>query len=299
MSVFDLFRGFFGLPGGHYRGDDRSREPFFDGMTHDEDEDDEEDAVFWYNDMGHSGEEDLLDESFRFGFSLGPSGVRIHEPPVFGQMFREMESILDGLGRFGGGFPSIEAPPHEGAEERRSRGGGESGNSLRDLMLKSPDSPPHSPPNVGPSDGTSSPEIPSIPRSPFKYRSPFSTFKDIWRDGPRHRGEEKKEDGDLDSQVSSGGLDQILTPAPSHPKTKSFFQSVTVTKVVKPDGTVEERRTVRDGQGNEQTTVTHSGPGVQEGPQGQPGPLLPGGSPFSDMQDEFSMFKRFFGGFRG
>lgn len=48
---------------------------------------------------------------------------------------------------------------------------------------------------------------------------------------------------DLDSAVSSGGLDQILTPPggqiPNQPSTRSFFQSVTVTKVVKPDGVRE------------------------------------------------------------
>ena len=46
---------------------------------------------------------------------------------------------------------------------------------------------------------------------------------------------------DLDSEVSSGGLDRILpppssSPSPNQPKVRSFFQSVTVTKVVKPDG---------------------------------------------------------------
>lgn len=107
---------------------------------------------------------------------------------------------------------------------------------------------------------------------------------------------------DLDSAVSSGGLDQILTPpagqSPTQPGTRSFFQSVVVTKVVKPDGvrscwlqrlhrpsqqildrfffscsssqTVEERRTVRDGQGREETTVTRSGP------EPEAGPLVPG-----------------------
>lgn len=48
---------------------------------------------------------------------------------------------------------------------------------------------------------------------------------------------------DLDSAVSSGGLDQILTPpagqAPNQPRTRSFFQSVMVSKVVKPDGVRE------------------------------------------------------------
>ncbi|KAI4885687.1 hypothetical protein NFI96_017634 [Prochilodus magdalenae] len=290
MSVFDLFRGFFGLPGGHYHRNDR-REPFFEGMTQEDDDDEEEDAGFRYDDWEH-------DEPFRFGFSFGPSGMRIHEPPVFGQMFREMEEIFDSLGRFGRGFPSIEAPPREeeGAEGIRRRGG--RGNSLRDFMLKNPDDLPDSPPSIMPRNENSSPET---PKSPFHHWSPFSRFKDSWSDGPRQKDEEKKEDGDLDSKVSSGGLEQILTPAPSQPKTRSFFQSVTVTKVVKPDGTVEERRTVRDGQGNEETTVTRSGgPGVQEAPQDQSGPLIPGGpQPFSDLQDEFSMFTKFFGGFRG
>lgn len=125
-------------------------------------------------------------------------------------------------------------------------------------------------------------------------------------------------DLDLDSAVSSGGLDQILTPPagqiPNQPRVRSFFQSVTVTKVVRPDGvretvltnfhimflsvlghmrglsslhllvhscffcqTVEERRTVRDSQGKEETTVTRSGgPGIQEGPDHQTGPVRPG-----------------------
>lgn len=45
---------------------------------------------------------------------------------------------------------------------------------------------------------------------------------------------------DLDSAVSSRGLDQILTPPagqhPNQPRARSFFQSVVVTKVLKPDG---------------------------------------------------------------
>jgi len=45
---------------------------------------------------------------------------------------------------------------------------------------------------------------------------------------------------DLDSAVASGGLDQILAPptseSPRQPWSRSFFKSVTVTKVVKPDG---------------------------------------------------------------
>lgn len=92
---------------------------------------------------------------------------------------------------------------------------------------------------------------------------------------------------------------------------------------------VEERRTVRDGQGNEETTVTRSGgSGISEGPDHATGPVLPGqlvsgvcslnclfthtqkkkvfifgflpGDPhhFSDLRDDDSLFSRFFGGFK-
>uniref|UniRef100_A0A8C0F4J3 Uncharacterized protein n=1 Tax=Bubo bubo TaxID=30461 RepID=A0A8C0F4J3_BUBBB len=49
---------------------------------------------------------------------------------------------------------------------------------------------------------------------------------------------------DLDSQVSSAGLGTILRP--DEPKSRSYFQSVSVTKVTLPDGAVEERRTVTE-----------------------------------------------------
>lgn len=62
----------------------------------------------------------------------------------------------------------------------------------------------------------------------------------------------QKEDGDLDSQVSSAGLSTILRPR----QPRSYFQSVSVTTVTLPDGAVEERRTVQDSQGHRETTVT-------------------------------------------
>ncbi|XP_062846157.1 HCLS1-associated protein X-1 isoform X2 [Trichomycterus rosablanca] len=266
MSVFDLFRGFFGQPRGHYRGDDR-REPFFDGLTHEDDDEDDSGDTFYLNDL------DKFDDVLRFGFSLGPNGMHIHEPPLFGQIFREMEEIFSGLGHFSQDFPSIEAPPREEPGEIGRRGGGR-GTSLRDFMLKTPDDPAHKSPSVVPRE--ESPSTPSIPRGPFDHWAPFSRFRDFWGDEPRQRIEEKKEDRDLDSRVSSGGLDQILTPAPTQPKIKSFFHSETVTKVVKPDGAIEERRTVRDGRGNETTTVTHSGPGSRKDPLDQSTAPTPG-----------------------
>lgn len=46
--------------------------------------------------------------------------------------------------------------------------------------------------------------------------------------------------------------------------------------------TIEERRTVRDGQGNEETTVTRSGgPGSLKGTDHQTGPVISGQSMYS------------------
>ena len=80
------------------------RDPFFDGMTHDDDDDDEEeDGIYFDGSQGGGGQQDLFDNQWRFGFSMGPNGVRIQEPEMFGQFFREME-IFSQLGRYDGQF---------------------------------------------------------------------------------------------------------------------------------------------------------------------------------------------------
>lgn len=82
------------------------RDPFFDAMTHDDDDDDDEDDDEWdgsYYDGFRGEQQDPFDSAWRFGFSLGPDGMRIQEPPVFGQVFREMEEIFSQLGRWEGG----------------------------------------------------------------------------------------------------------------------------------------------------------------------------------------------------
>lgn len=300
MSVFDLFRGFFGVPGGHY-GRYGPREPFFDSMTHDEEDDEDDDLEGYYSGSFEGpGGHDPFDDAWRFGFSMGPNGTRLHEPAMFGKILRDMEEIFAELGHLDG-VPRLEPPhPPQGKGPHGEPGG--KGGSLRDFMLKNPEDrpcPPGPPPSGTPPGSHGSP-----PGSPFRRWSPFSRFHDSFRDGLFDASsDDKREDGDLDSQVSSGGLDQILTPAqpaPAQPRMRSFFQSVTVKKVVKPDGTVEETRTVRDSQGNEETTVTRSGgSGDPEGSQGPRGPLLSGGPEPSDMQDNTSVFSRFFGGFRG
>ncbi|KAJ8273542.1 hypothetical protein GJAV_G00102790 [Gymnothorax javanicus] len=279
---------------GRNRGDGR-RDPFFDSLTHDEDDEDDDDDFFF---GGHEGgHQDQFDEAMRFGFSFGPNGLRMQEPQIFGSVFREMEELFDQLGRWeqppdfrNFGVPSVEAPPSQELDPEEG-GAGARGRSLRDFMLKSPDSPPRCPSETPPSG------------SPHPRWSPFPKFEDFWSGGVRRGGEDDsvREDRDLDSRVSSEGLDQILPPAPGpeQPKIRSYFQSVKVTKVVKPDGTVEETRTVRDGQGNEETTVTRSGPRVDRGPQDLTGPSGPGfSSPSHDQRDEGCIFSKYFGGFK-
>lgn len=77
------------------------RDPFFDAMTHDDDDDDDEEDGFYYD--GIRGEQqDPFDSAWRFGFSFGPDGMRIQEPPAFGHVLREMEEIFSQLGQWEG-----------------------------------------------------------------------------------------------------------------------------------------------------------------------------------------------------
>ncbi|KAM6037945.1 LOW QUALITY PROTEIN: HCLS1-associated protein X-1 [Theristicus caerulescens] len=161
-----------------------------------------------------------------FGFGFSPSGPR----GAFEELFRDMGELL---GLFGGawtGPPQPFEPPLPGPGE------GGAGRPLRDSMLKHPDSP------ASPGD----PESASDPAQPWR---PFLGLEDAHPAPPG-----LKEDQDLDSQVSSAGLGTILRP--EEPKSRSYFQSVSVTKVTLPDGAVEERRTVQDSQGRRETTVT-------------------------------------------
>lgn len=92
-----------------------------------------------------------------------------------------------------------------------------------------------------------------------------------------------REDNDLDSQVSQEGLGPVLQPQP-----KSYFKSISVTKITKPDGAVEERRTVVDSEGRSETTVTRQE--ADGSPRGDP--ELPR-SP--SLDDAFSILDLFLG----
>ncbi|XP_045838095.1 HCLS1-associated protein X-1 isoform X2 [Meles meles] len=257
MSLFDLFRGFFGLSGPRSH-----RDPFFGGMTRedddDDDEDEEEEATRGRGGPGFEGPQPP--EEFGFGFSFSPGGgMRFHDNFGLDDLVRDFE--LPGPG------PESETP----GERRRE------GQTLRDSMLKYPDSQqPRVFGGVLESDTSESPK----PAPDRGSRRPFGVFDDMWPMTPRSRA---REDNDLDSQVSQEGLGPVLQPQP-----KSYFKSVSVTKITKPDGTVEERRTVVDSEGRTETTVTH-----QEG-DGRPrdDPELP---PPATLDDAYSILDLFLG----
>ncbi|KAM6234233.1 HCLS1-associated protein X-1 [Porphyrio hochstetteri] len=160
-------------------------------------------------------------DCFSFGFGRGGA---------FEDLFRDVGELLGAFGGAWAGPPQPFEPLPPGPSP---------GQPLRDSMLKHPDSPAASA-SPGGSDRADDPARP--------WR-PFPGLEDA-----RPAPPDLKEDQDLDSQVSSAGLGTILRP--DEPKSRSYFQSISVTKVTLPDGAVEERRTVQDSQGHRETTVT-------------------------------------------
>ncbi|XP_029436019.1 HCLS1-associated protein X-1 isoform X2 [Rhinatrema bivittatum] len=224
MSVYDLFKGFIGLP--------RRRDPFFGGIIlNDEEEDDnEEDGA---EGSGYSfGSRPPQD--FAFGFSYGPGRAHFHDYFGFEEFFRDFNELFRDL-------PSIEAPPSaaDSASDKK-------GQSIRDSMLKYPDS--HLPQLEEPLGSQGE------PHEQQDRWEPFSSFEDTWKIFPNPGYKKTKQDEDLDSQVSSQGLDDILKA--EEPRPRSYFQSISVTKVIGADGCIEEHRTVQDSQGNKETTIT-------------------------------------------
>nr|XP_004667276.2 HCLS1-associated protein X-1 isoform X2 [Jaculus jaculus] len=241
MSLFDLFRGFFGFSGPRSH-----RDPFFGGMTRDEDEDDEEEeeeGAAWGRGSRRS---DGYRPPEEFGFMYSPGGgMRFHDNFGFDDLVRDFNSIFSEMGAWTlpSHPPELPGPELEETPGERPR----EGQTLRDSMLKYPDS--HQPRIFGgvlESDArTESPK----PAPDWEFQRPFHRFDDVWPMTPSTRA---REDNDLDSQVSQEGLSTVLQPQP-----KSYFKSISVTKIIKPDGIVEERRTVVDSEGRRETTVTH------------------------------------------
>ncbi|XP_062453921.1 HCLS1-associated protein X-1 [Rhea pennata] len=146
----------------------------------------------------------------------------------FEELLRDMGDILGSLGGAWASPPQPFGPALPGPSEDGV------GRPLRDSMLKHP-------------DGPAPPGGPGAAREP-----PWRPF--VGLEDPQPAAPGLKEDQDLDSQVSSAGLGTILRP--DEPKPRSYFRSISVTKVTLPDGAVEERRTVQDSQGRRETTVT-------------------------------------------
>ncbi|KAI5940622.1 HCLS1-associated protein X-1 isoform X1 [Manis javanica] len=241
MSLFDLFRGFFGFSGPR---SPRHRDPFFGGMTRDEDEEEEEEEEGATWGRGSSKFEGPQPPE-EFGFNFRPrGGMLFHDNFGFDDLVRDFNNIFSEMGAWTlpSHPPELPGPESETPGERWQEG-----QTLRDSMLKYPDSQqPRISGGILDSDArTESPK----PAPDQGSQRPFRRFDDMWPLIPRSRA---REDNDLDSQVSQEGLDPVLEPQP-----KSYFKSVSVTKITKPDGTVEERRTVVDSEGRTETTVTH------------------------------------------
>lgn len=238
MSLFDLFRGFFGFSGPRSH-----RDPFFGGMTRDEDEDDEEEEeeATW----GRGSSRFEPPEEFGFGFSFSPEGgMRFHDNFGFDDLVRDFNNIFSEMGAWTlpSHPPELPGPESETPGERLQEG-----QTLRDSMLKYPDSHQR---RIFKGVLESDPRTDSPKPAPgWGSQRPFHRFDDMWTVTPHSR---TKEDKDLDSQVSQEGLGPVLQPQP-----KSYFKSVSVTKITRPDGTVEERRTVVDSEGHTETTVIH------------------------------------------
>ncbi|XP_059499035.1 LOW QUALITY PROTEIN: HCLS1-associated protein X-1 [Stegostoma tigrinum] len=240
MSLFGLFRGFFGFP---ERGDGRG-DRFFQGMTLDDEDEDEDDGFFGAR------------QGDTFGFGFGPGSRNFDDG--FSGLFREMDELFKGIGSWevpSGQFdlPVLEPHPYGGGQQEWSR------RSPRDLMLKEPERDHPEGSGEQPDSDRRDRLTPEGPRrgplTPYRRPwNPSNKFEEMWES--LRQGETVKEDKDLDSRVNSEGLDKILKP--SEPQTRSYFKSVSVSKVVLPDGSVEERRVTRDGEGNEETTVTRA-----------------------------------------
>ncbi|EHH15286.1 hypothetical protein EGK_01353 [Macaca mulatta] len=277
MSLFDLFRGFFGFPGPRSH-----RDPFFGGMTRDEDDDEEEEEEggSWGrgNPRFHSPQHPP--EEFGFGFSFSPGGgIRFHDNFGFDDLNSQVLSqrhLVRDCGRdrhFGTQCLSIQIVTSPGSL----------GGSWRVMEEVNP-------PNQHQT---------GAPRDHFIVLMTYGLWTPILEPErtmflPVHLSSffpwtlcllllHLSALPDLDSQVSQEGLGPVLQPQP-----KSYFKSISVTKITKPDGIVEERRTVVDSEGRTETTVTRHE--AESSPRGDPESPRP-----PALDDAFSILDLFLG----
>ncbi|XP_014204099.1 HCLS1-associated protein X-1 isoform X2 [Copidosoma floridanum] len=233
MPIFDFFRNFFGRgspdqePSQNRINDEQRHRNSFRNPIWQTDEDDDDDV----NDFGNHHQ------------------FRIFSDPF--EMTRFFETQMDELLKnFFGGF----------------NGFGNDSNVFFGNALPGPSSPEGNP--IGPRDEVLKPSH-DEPSSHFKFD--FNNILPMPADEPLddvlkpsyELPDGQKQDSDIDGKLKSNELAKIWkNPAqdvqPSKPQFsfRSFGKSVSTQFVRRPDGSLEQRRTVRDSDGNEETTVT-------------------------------------------
>ncbi|XP_074927110.1 HCLS1-associated protein X-1 isoform X3 [Chelonoidis abingdonii] len=156
--------------------------------------------------------------------------MRFHDNFGFDELFRDFNELFNEMGAWTlpcqpFELPGTEAAPpasgHLSEEQKRQ--------ALRDSMLKYPDS--HQPRSFaeGPVPGRDLGDSVGPAAPGMRPWRPFAGLGEMHPAPPSAR-----EDKDLDSRVSSEGLETVLRPG--EPKAHSYFQSVSVTTVTGPDG---------------------------------------------------------------
>ncbi|XP_038072436.1 HCLS1-associated protein X-1-like isoform X2 [Patiria miniata] len=223
---------------------------------------------FFGNHFGQGEQEDMEDDSTfdpgqRGGFHPPSSGDFFFKFEEESQdMFRHFEEMFKnfGLSTFPpSAFSRIDEEASPALPSSRHR-------TPRDEMLKHPDSghpsaltaikPDHlEGEEDNPEDGAQSWH--SLWNNKPKWHWPVPTLPST---------PSCKKDRDLDDEVKGRKLDEILKEAnpPDHPaqspSSRSYFRSISIQTIRKQDGTVEQRRTETDADGNVTTTVKSSNP---------------------------------------
>ncbi|XP_067666892.1 HCLS1-associated protein X-1-like [Haliotis asinina] len=217
MDPRDLFRGIFGFNRHRFDGSERNRN---DRFFYDDDEE--------FGDYDDGSDTDHMFHHF-------------HD-----EMQKQMDSLHQQMEEMFKQFGAVDFPsvvPGEPSVPAVTE-------KPRDKMLK-PDQSERSPVSSSP-EGQPRQDVPSL----------FGRFFSIPRFGQIQQ--EEKVDRDLDSEVESKDLSQILKP--THPERREMFPhspgkfshhgSVSITTIRGADGKLEQRKTVIDSDGNEETTVT-------------------------------------------
>jgi len=238
----NLFRLFFGLPERNHSYDQR-RDDFSDTYSSVVNNDDDDE------DEGRSRDD------FTFAFDVfRPDDIIRQFEGIFASMDALTQSMDDGT------FPAL-APPSESFKRRSS--------FPRDQMLKGEEESSRSSDKLEPFKGLDKHAEP-------KHENSWSRMWQQWQSDETHKSS-SKEDTDLDSVVTSQGLDSILPSDTHKSRTEKGKDSCTIIEHfsdVKPfsfsrtfsstysyrgaDGKSESRQTTKDSDGNTVTRITKS-----------------------------------------